>query len=61
MHTPWDPLYRAYFNMKPCGPISARPFFWRWMACGSRRLNLAGGLSDLARAAGLFPRFDRDA
>jgi hypothetical protein len=42
MATPWDVLYRAYFNGYASGHISRLPSFSQWTECGSRRQMLGG-------------------
>ena len=59
MNTPWDPLHRAYFNGEALWTYltTARN---GWGACRGNRA-MAAGFGNLARAARILPRLDRDA
>ncbi|WP_244485176.1 hypothetical protein [Bradyrhizobium tropiciagri] len=62
MHTPWDPLHRAYFNGEALWTYLATPFAIRngRLPCRGDR-TLARGEGDVANAACLFSGGDRDA
>ncbi len=59
MHTPWDPLHRAYFNGEAVWTYLTTPFL---LVMDGVRVEddrgLAGRNGDLARAARLLPRLD---
>ncbi|HEY3028835.1 MAG TPA: hypothetical protein VGJ68_01485 [Bradyrhizobium sp.] len=60
MHTPWDPLHRAYFNGEAMWTYLTTPFLLAMDDVGRGDRAVAGGGRDLARVARLFSRFDRD-
>src|SRR5262245_41002542 len=61
MNTPWDPLHRAYFNGEALWTYLTTPFLLAMDGVQVQETSRGAGFGNLARAARILSRLDRDA